>query len=520
MKKPNVILMFVDDLGIGDISAFNSEGKINTDNIDLLAKEGMMFTDAHSSSSVCTPSRYGLLTGRYAFRSRLKYSVITGDSMPLIERDRMTMADLFKQNGYSTACVGKWHLGLGWNLKENFRDNPVMDKKYYEDIPERDLDTITRGVLFPTWVEGLDIDYTKPLLVSPNDYGFDYFFGMAASLDQPPFTYIENNKVLFEPTKISGEIVLNRVTAKMQEKWQCGPTAEGFDHEQVLDDMQEKVLELIDKFSDDEEPFFIYYPTPAVHGPLLPNKNFKGKSGLNAYADVVLQTDYYVGQIVEKLKEKGIFEDTIFVFTSDNGCSGVADIPLLEANGHFPSYLYRGYKLSLYEGGHRVPTIVSYPNKISAGSRCDTNICNTDFFATFADVLGVRLADDVAEDSFSNLKLWEGTNECARESTVYSGFTGFLGILKGAYKLNCVENGGTDAQFMADIFDNIVARQKFELYNIIKDPAEKENIIDRYPDVAKNLIDELSKVVDNGRSTVGEKQKNVADDNWFQINWR
>ncbi|OON95558.1 MAG: hypothetical protein ATN31_10745 [Candidatus Epulonipiscioides saccharophilum] len=520
MKKPNVILMFIDDLGIGDVSTCNSNGKIKTTNIDNLAKEGMKFTDAHSSSAVCTPSRYGLLTGRYPFRSKLKYSVVTGDSMPLIERDRMTIANLFKQNGYYTACIGKWHLGLGWQLKEGFRQNPIIDPKYYKDIPDRDLDKITVGTLFPTWVEGLDIDYSKPLLVSPNDYGFDYFFGMAASLDQPPFTYIENNKVLVEPTKISGEVLLDRVTGKMQEKWQCGPKADGFDHEKVLDEMQEKVLNLIDEFEEKEEPFFIYYPTPAVHGPLLPNKEFRGKSGLNLYADIVLQTDFYVGQITEKLKEKGIFENTVFIVTSDNGCSGVADLAFLEKNGHYSSAIYREHKMSLYEGGHRVPTIISYPDKIEPNSVCDFNICNTDFFATFADLLNTDLPDNVAEDSFSNLKLWEGKNESERTSTVYSGFTGFMGIVKGEYKLNCAEDGGTNIEFIKKVFEGIYDPQKFELFNIVKDPSEKFNIIKEHPDIVKELIVELDKTVENGRSTPGLKQENAPGMNWIQVNWK
>lgn len=523
MANPNVILMFVDDLGIGDISAFNTDSKISTTNIDALAKEGMKFTDAHASSSICTPSRYGLLTGRYPFRSKIKHGVITGDSMPLIEKDRMTLGNLFKQNGYNTACVGKWHLGLEWQLLEDgFNKKVIVEEQYYTDIPKRDADTPTLAPIIATWIEGLDIDYTKPILKGPNDYGFDYFFGMAASLDQPPYTYIENNHVIYEPVELApGPVALSRLVAKIQDDWQCGPIAKEFKHENVLDDMNDKVLNLIDDFSQKEEPFFIYYPTPAVHGPCLPNKDFKGKSGLNAYTDVVLQTDHYVKLITDKLKEKGIFDNTIFIFTSDNGCSKAADIQFLEKNGHFPSYIYNGYKFSLYEGGHRIPMIISYPDKIAQNTVCNKNICQTDFFATFADLLHTQLPDNIAEDSFSNLDLWEGKNECERTSTVYSCGSGFLGVLKGDYKLCCISSGGDSPQTINDTFNNnLYTPQKFELYNIVKDPSEKDNIIDEYPEITQDLKNELTKALDNGRTNKGEEQENSVVDNWFQINWK
>lgn len=269
MTKPNVVLMFVDDLGYGDVSCFNPESKIPTPHIDALAKNGMKFTDSHSVSALCTPSRYGLLTGRYPFRSDIKYTVITGDSMPLIEDDRMTLADLFKENGYKTSCVGKWHLGLRWQLNQNFREHAALgEQKLYDDVPQRVGDKATVVPLVSTWVESLDIDFTKPILNGPCEHGFDYFYGMAASLDTPPYLYIENNMAMTQPTRLSGCMHVDRATATMQQDWQCGPIAEGFDHVQVLDDMNDKVLELIDNYTENDEKFFIYYPTPAVHGPM------------------------------------------------------------------------------------------------------------------------------------------------------------------------------------------------------------------------------------------------------------
>ncbi len=519
MKKPNVILMFVDDLGYGDINSFNPEGKIKTPNIDTLANSGMKFTNSHAASAICTPSRYALLTGRYAFRSNLKYSVITGDSLPLLEENRMTIADLFKENGYKTACVGKWHLGLKWQLNTNFKQEKLLgEQQLYDDVPARNGENITIAPRVSTWVEALDIDYTKPILNGPNQHGFDYFFGMAASLDQPPYTYIENDKVLEIPTELSGEIHVDRLTAKMQLDWQRGPIAPSFNHEQVLDDMNDKVLNLIDDYAKCDEPFFIYYPTPAVHGPLLPNKKFKGKSGINPYADIVMQVDDMVGQITEKLKQTGIAEDTIFIFTSDNGCSGVADIPLLQSYGHSPSYIFRNKKISLFEGGHRVPTIVAYPKMVERGNVCEDIICHTDFFATFAEMFGTKLQDDTAEDSFSNLKLWNKNGKCDRTSSVYSCLTGHLGIVKNGYKLNFCQNGGDDKELIIATYDGEIYPTQYELYNLNVDPSETTNIIDKHPEIVQDLKEEFCKIFNNGRSTAGAKQKNNSCENWFQIN--
>ncbi|MFI3200091.1 MAG: arylsulfatase [Eubacteriales bacterium] len=521
MTKPNVVLMFVDDLGYGDVSCFNPESKIPTPHIDALAKNGMKFTDSHSVSALCTPSRYGLLTGRYPFRSDIKYTVITGDSMPLIEDDRMTLADLFKENGYKTSCVGKWHLGLRWQLNQNFREHAALgEQKLYDDVPQRVGDKATVVPLVSTWVESLDIDFTKPILNGPCEHGFDYFYGMAASLDTPPYLYIENNMAMTQPTRLSGCMHVDRATATMQQDWQCGPIAEGFDHVQVLDDMNDKVLELIDNYTENDEKFFIYYPTPAVHGPILPNKKFQGKSGINAYGDIVMQLDDMVGQITKKLSDKNILEDTIFIFTSDNGCSGVADLPFLESKGHFSSAIYKSHKMSLYEGGHRVPTIISCPNMIEKNTSCNKNICHTDFFATFAQLFSQELKDDVAEDSFSNLALWEGTGDCERTSSVYTCLTGHLGVVKDGWKLNCCENGCETKELILSTFKGEYCPQKFELYNLNVDPSEANNLIDNESEKVEELTVELIKVFDNGRSTKGEKQENNLCDNWHQINFK
>lgn len=518
-NKPNVIVMFVDDLGYGDVSSFNPEGKIKTDNIDALAGGGMSFTNSHSCAALCTPSRYGLLTGRYSFRSKLKALVLPGDSMPLIEKDRFTMANLFKEAGYATACVGKWHLGLEWQLKSSIapEDFKNGEESFYSNVQARN--GVEPTIRMNGSVKGLDIDYAKPILYGPNQYGFDYFYGMPASLDQAPYVYIENDRVVEEPDYISGVVKFDRRTGNLNEQWQCGPTAKSFKHENVLDDMNEKVLDLIDDYSKQDAPFFIYYPTPAVHSPLLPSKEFAGKSGLNRYADIVLQLDDMVGKISQKLEEKNISDDTIFVFTSDNGCAGVANIPELLAKGHNPSAMYRGYKFSIYEGGHRAPTIVSYPREIRAGSYCDSNICHTDFLATFADLLNISLDEKSAEDSFSNLPLWKENGLCARKATVVTSAAGFFAIIKDQWKLACCEDGGGSREAIQAGFTDQEILQKFELYDLNKTIDECENLYEQYPEVVAQLKMDLSQIVTAGRQTDGVPQENHLPPKWTQINW-
>jgi arylsulfatase A-like enzyme len=434
----------------------------------------------------------------------------------------MTIADLFKQAGYHTACVGKWHLGLEWAINQNPKPEDFgEDEKYYADYkPRRSTEPSVDLRAVPP-IHGLDIDYWKPIAYGPNQYGFDYFYGLPASLDQPPYVYIENDTVLEAPTSSSGEMNLDRNTATMQDKWQRGPIAPRFDHERVLDDMNDKVLELIEEYSRTEYPFFIYYPTPAVHGPLLPKPEFKGKSGLNAYADVVLQLDDMVGQISAKLKEKGIFEDTVVVFTSDNGCSGVADYPFLLERGHNPSYIFRGKKMSIYEGGHRVPTIVHYPAMITPNTACDSNVCHTDFFRTFTELLNIDVPQAAAEDSFSNLSLWKQTGECERKATIYNCSSGYFGIVSGEWKLACCEQGGDTQKAMNSAFSKKPIEQEFELYNLAEDTGERVNVIDRHPDVVNLLKEELTKSLERGRSTHGTAQENFEPDYlWVQINWK
>lgn len=500
MDKPNVILMLVDDLGYGDLSCLNEDSKIHTPNIDVLAERGMTFCDAHSTSALCTPSRYGLLTGRYNWRSTLKSLVLPGGAPPLIEKDRMTLADLFRQNGYFTACVGKWHLGLEWARKE-------FDGSEYGIEEEVAPFKGKPGSAFR--LDGMDIDYGEPIAYGPNQYGFDYFYGTAASLDQPPYTYIENDRVLRKPDHMTGVFPLDRGGPSQMDQWQRGPAAQGHDFRQVIPDMNRKVLELIEEH--EKEPFFIYYPTQAVHGPLLPPKDFEGRSGLNAYADMVLYTDYMVGEITAKLKEKGLWDDTVFLFLSDNGCSGVADYPFLTANGHNPSYIFRGKKSEIYEGGHRVPAILSWPRKYQSGKKCGAMICHSDWFATFAQMLGTTMPENAGEDSFDLSSLLDGSDETVRETIVHSSADGSFSIRDKEWKLELCS--GTGSRMSGP---TALESDGYQLYNLNCDIGETRNQIDEQPEVAARLKAKLLEIIENGRSTSGPKQENTPVAAWPQ----
>lgn len=517
-NKPNIVLMFADDLGYGDVSSFNPNSKIHTKNIDALAKEGMRFKDSHATSALCTPSRYGLLTGRYNWRSRLKSFVVRGDSETLIEKNRQTLAHLLKDNGYRTAAVGKWHLGMDWALKdgpdyEKFSLNPEtfgnLESQYGRD------GNFDISMKRPR-IEGLDIDYSKPIKYGPNDFGFDYFFGTSASIDQPPYVYIENNRFTAEPTIFYGLPEVARDNPSQQQAWQMGPADPDFKVHDVPVEMQKKVLGLLDDFGDREEPFFIYYPTHLVHGPLVPSDEFEGKSGLGLYGDFVLQLDAYVGQITDKLKEKGIFEDTIFIFTSDNGASAVAGFDELKAQGHNPSHIFRGKKADIWEGGHREPTIVSYPRMIEPGTTSNHMVSHSDFYRTIAEILDVEIPDNAAEDSVSAVSLWEGIDKPLREDIVHSSGNGGFSIRRGFWKLNLVADGGGFAALSNTEFE------PNELYDLRSDVSETTNVIDEHPEVVKELTDSLAEYVKSGRSTKGEPQKNEPNNphgDWEQLEW-
>lgn len=482
-QAPNIVYILADDMGYGDISALNENCPFETPNFDAIAENGIAFTDAHATSAVCTPSRYGILTGRYNWRSRLKSYVIGGYSSPLIEPDQSTVASMLHQYGYRTAAIGKWHLGMEFAKTEEFHEVPDFDA--------------CRGV-----------DYSGKIEWSPTAYGFDYYYGISGSLDMPPYIYIENDHFTSLPDHVT------KGTGKGY--FREGPTAPDFVHEHVLDELTDKVLEKLEEYQ--KEPFFLYFAMPAPHTPILPAEQFQGKSGTNAYGDFVLHCDDVVGRIRTKLQELGIQDHTIFIYTSDNGCSPMADYQELSAAGHNPSYIFRGTKADIYEGGHRIPLLVEWPERIPKGKRCERIVCLSDLMATMAALLEIPLGASDAVDSVSNLSLWYNPDsEEVREDIVHQSIDGSLSIRIGQYKLEmCPGSGGWSDPKPGEEAEHA---PKIQLYDLTQDIGERRNLAEEKPEMVKEMRSILRNHVLRGRSTPGDVQKNTGEAVWETVKW-
>ena len=459
---PNIVYLLADDMGMGDLSCYNPDSKIPTPAMDALAKDGMMFTDAHSNSAVCTPTRYGILTGTYAFRTRLKSGVLWGSSPVLIKDETPTVASLLKDYGYNTACFGKWHLGLNWQTKE---PGVQLTDNWQEDNAK--------------------IDYTKPTLTGPNSVGFDYFFGIPASLDMPPYVYVENQMALGIPTEITDE------------GSRTGLTVPGFKAKDVMPDITQKAVEFI-QMQEAGKPFFLYFPWAAPHTPVVPNDEFIGKSRAGEYGDFMVECDATVRRVVEALKENGFYENTIIILASDNG-SSPHGFPIEQEIefGHNTSNSYKGRKSHSYEGGHRISFIVTWPGKAKAGSVSDEVICTTDLYATLADLLGHKLSDNEANDSYSFLPvlLNKMVEKPLREATIHHSLNGHFSIRKGNWKYIDAKGHGGFAQIKEE-----VPQDSVQLYNMENDPAETTNVFGENPEVVQELKTLLEKYKEQGYS--------------------
>ncbi len=466
-QKPNVVYILADDLGYGDVQCLNPErGKIKTPHLDRLASQGMTFTEAHSGSSVCTPTRYGLLTGRYAWRTRLQAGVLDGvDDPPLIAAGRLTVGALFQQHGYTTAAIGKWHLGFGSEPPPSDAGPGGQEKKAKGKKREAGNGGLPAG---------------SRIIEGPVTRGFDYFWGCSNARTMSGL--IENDKVI---EAIEPATMLPRL----------GRRAVGF-----IDEHAERGRK--------DRPFFLYLPLTSPHTPILPSPEWQGKSGLGDYGDFVMQTDAVVGDVLAALEKNGLAENTLVIFTSDNGCSPAAGTDKLEARGHFASAGFRGYKADIWDGGHHVPFFVRWPGRVKAGSRSAQLICHTDFMATCAEILGAKLPGTAGEDSISLLPALLGTTGGPlRESIVHHSIQGRFAIRQGAWKLElCAGSGGWGKPGdPAAVKQGLPAVQ---LYNMSADPAETKNLQAANPEIITRLTALLESCVTNGRSTPGPKQPN------------
>ncbi len=481
MSHPNIVYILADDMGYGDVGCYNPECKIPTPHMDRLAREGARFTDAHSPSAVCTPTRYGVLTGRYCWRTWMKAGVVGGYTGPLIEPERMTVASFLRSHGYRTACVGKWHLGLGWTRANGTVVSHETAKEHFQGSWQ-DADPKT----------GMNVDFAKPLHGGPTDLGFDYaYFTAACSTIDGPFAYIENDRTVGIPDKLIPCDKSIHPDYRPRPGW-IGP---GFEIETVDVEFVEKAEAWLRKGAagNGAKPFFLYLPLSAPHAPWLPPDFVKGTSDAGPRGDQVVLFDWCVGQIAEALEEMGVADDTLLIVASDNG-------PREGVNGHKPAAELRGLKSHTWEGGHRITFIARWPGKIEPGRVCDEPICLSDLLATCAAIVGDKLPDDAGQDSYNVLPalLGEPLDEPIREAIVSHSVKGVFTVRQGPWKLIAenTDSGG----WVTPPGTGPHPGAPGQLYNLDLDPAEQDNLFAIRPDIVSRLTSLLRKYKQTGRS--------------------
>lgn len=475
---PNIVYILADDLGYGDVSIYNDQSKINTPNIDALAKQGMRFTDAHTTSSVCTPSRYSILTGRYPWRSRLPVGVLYGYSRTLIEENLPTVAALLKTKSYHTGIVGKWHLGLDWVPKDAYKDS--ISQEFNKD----NLYGIT-SEMNPD-----HIDFSRPPIHGPATVGFDDSYVLPASLDMPPYCYLENGK-LTEP--LTGYTPGNKLQSGYTGPfWRGGLMSPSFDFYDVLPAFTNKATNFIKKQAASRNPFFLYFAMPAPHTPWMPATGFTGKSKAGEYGDYVQEVDDAVGRVLRTLDSFGLSKNTLVIFSSDNGPYWRDDF--VKKYNHKSAGIFRGMKGDAFEGGHRVPFIVRYPGKIKPGTVSHVTTTLANLMATCADLIGNHSGMFKTEDSYSILPVLFGESKkiADQPAIVNISSKGFFDIRKDSWKLIMgLGSGGFTVPSEIKPGNGEPAGQ---LYNLETDIHEDNNLYNIHPEKVKELTELLEKI--------------------------
>jgi arylsulfatase A-like enzyme len=452
--KPNIVYILADDFGYGDATCYNPEGKIPTPSIDRLAKEGMRFTDAHSGSAVCSPTRYGILTGRYAWRTKLRRGVLGPYDPPLIATDRLTVPAFLKAHGYHTACIGKWHLGWDWPKQEG------------------------------------KVVFDRAILGGPTTRGFDEYFGTDVP-NYPPYCFLQNDRTVGQPTAMK----------EMQNlDGRPGPMLPGWKFDPILPTLAEKAVAYIDQRAKEMKPFFLYLPLTSPHEPIAPSPRFKGKSGISDLADFMLETDWAVGEVLAALDKNKLTESTLVFFACDNGHAPYTGLPALQKAGHKVSGPLRGFKADIWEGGHRVPFIARWPGEVKAGATCDVTICHTNLLATCAEILEAKLPENAGEDSVSIVEFLrqEKRDHPPLPAVVHQAANGTLAIRQGKWKLVIGPRPGEGKSLAPDD----------QLFDLEADLAETTNVARDHQDIVTELTTLLQSYIARGRSTPGEACKN------------
>lgn len=478
--KPNIIIIYADDLGYGDLSCLNSASKITTPNLDKLASEGMRFTDAHSSSGICSPSRYALLTGNYHWRRQ--HGIVNSFGKPFFKDGELTMAAMLKSQGYHTAAIGKWHLGYNWDaVKKPGAKAKKMGKRstYGPDA----------------------FDWSKKVPGGPLSRGFDYYFG-DGTINFPPYCWMENDKAVVAPTEMLD--LKGMKTKEGNWEFRPGPMVKDWNPYDVLPTLAKKSVEFIKKQSKDQ-PFFLYFALPSPHAPIIPNDEFDGKTQAGPYGDFVYQSDYIAGQVLNALKEKGLEENTLVIFSADNGPEKYA-YPRIEKFDHYSMGKLRGLKRDIYEGGHRVPFIVKWPGKIKADAVSNEVINQVDIMSTIAKIVGYKLSSDVAVDSYNILPVWksESYKSPLREATIQNTKENMYAIRKGNYVLvnayTGQHSGAPDSYHKLSGYPKPNKKDGPQLFDLTSDLSQKVNLAKEKPEMVKELQNLLEKYRKDGRS--------------------
>jgi len=485
-RLPNIVYILADDLGYGDVGCYNPATKIPTPHLDQLAANGVRFTDAHAPTSVCTPTRYAILTGRYCWRSRLKQGVLAPWGETLIEKGRPTVASLLKQHGYRTACIGKWHLGWEW---------PTRDGR----PPQSGSDGLS------------NVDFTRPIAEGPTTHGFDYYFGTDVP-NYPPYCFIENDRTVGIPS-LPNRPEFNRP----------GPMLPGWRWVDIMPELTRRAVKCVEDSAkvSPRQPFFLYFPLTAPHYPVVPAAEFKGKSQAGDYGDFVAQVDWTVGQVLEAVRRTEIADNTLVIFTSDNGPEVTGEVTpgvydRIRQYRHYSMGELRGAKRDAWEGGHRVPMLACWPGKIRPACVSRETVCHVDLMATVAVLLGVHLPDNAGEDSYNILPalLGQPLDHPIREATVHHSCNGHFAIRKGNWVFIDHPTGddNREPQWFKRERGYTVHHQPGELFDLCQDLPERRNLHGERPEIVRELNGLLEKYKREGRSAPGKPQKSTADD--------
>jgi len=476
VTTPNIVIIYADDMGYGDLAYQNPNSKIPTPNLDKLAASAMRFTNAHSSSGICSPSRYALLTGTYHWRRQ--HNIVNSFGEPFFKDSDVTLPDILKEKGYKTACIGKWHLGWKWDF-----------------INEPSGEYLKRGK--PTkFYTAKDLDWDRPVSGGPLDRGFDYYFG-DGTINFPPYAWVENDKFIQPPTdNLESNIYPGFKVKEGSWEFRPGPMVKNWNPYEVLPTISKKTVQWIGE-QNSNTPFFLYFALPSPHAPIIPNDEFDGTSDAGPYGDFMVQTDHVIGRVLEALKQNGLEENTIVIFSSDNGPEKYA-FQRGENYGHFSMGDFRGLKRDVWEGGHHVPMLIKWPNRIKGGSESNALVSQIDIMATLAHIVDYDLLRHEAQDSHNLLPILKGENieSPVRKEMVHNTYENKWGLRQGDWLY--INSSSGEHSPMPESFKKLRNYKDFKseglLFNMKNDPEQRINLFAEYPEIVKELNSELNKL--------------------------